>query len=154
RLGVAIGALSALLVAIFSALNKRFIERADAYTVTCIELGAGAIFLTVLAPLLPHVGPAFPLPGLHDACLLLVLALVCTLLPFVLSLVALRQLTAFSAQLAVNLEPVYAIALAVPLLGEQHELSLRFYLGVAVILAAVFAHPLLVRTAPAKPANI
>ena len=38
-----------------------------------------------------------------------------------------------------------AIALAIVLLGEQHELGLRFYLGVAVILAAVFAHPLLNR---------
>ena len=74
--------------------------------------------------------------------LLVVLALACTLLPFSLSFVALRHISAFSAQLAVNLEPVYAIVLAIALLGEQRELTAQFYLGVAIILAAVLARPL------------
>lgn len=143
RIGVAVGALSALLVALFGAFNKRLVERADPLTMTAVELGAGVAFLTLLLPLLPHDGTAFPLPDLHDAVLLLVLATVCTLLPFALSLVALRRLSAFSAQLAVNLEPVYAIVLAMLLLGEQHELDRLFYLGVAIVLAAVFVQPLL-----------
>ena len=54
-------------------------------------------------------------------------------------------MSAFAAQLAVNLEPVYAIILAILLLGEQHELEPPFYLGVVVILAAVLVHPLLAR---------
>ena len=90
----------------------------------------------------PSTGPIMPIPRARDAVLLLVLALACTLLPFALSLVALRRLTAFQAQLAVNLEPVYAIVLAIVLLGEQRELTPTFYAGVAVVLAAVFAHPL------------
>jgi threonine/homoserine efflux transporter RhtA len=77
--------------------------------------------------------------------LLVTLALACTLLPFSLSFVALRHISAFSAQLAVNLEPVYAIVLAIVLLGEQRELTLQFYLGVAIILVAVLARPLLGR---------
>jgi len=142
--GIAVGTLSALLVAVFGACNKRLVQRADPLTVTCVELGAGWLFLSLLAPLLGNaVLPA--LPTLRDAWLLLVLALACTLLPFVLSLVALRHLSAYSAQLAVNLEPVYAIALAALLLGEQRELSAAFYLGVAVILLAVFAYPWLSR---------
>jgi len=145
RLGLAIGVLSALLVALFSALNKRMIENADPLTVTGIELGAGALLLTVLAPLLPHDGAAFVLPDLHDALLLLALALGCTLLPYALALHALKQLSAYSVQLATNLEPVYAIVLAIPLLGEQRELSPAFYLGVAIILASVLVHPLFVR---------
>ena len=148
RIGVAVGALSALLVALFGAFNKRLVTHADALTVTCVELGAGALFLTMLAPLFPHQGSAFPLPDARDAWLLLVLALGCTLLPFVLSLVALRHLSAYSAQLAVNLEPVYAIGLAILLLGEQRELGPSFYAGVAIVLGAVLLHPLLVRPKP------
>ena len=34
------------------------------------------------------------------------------------------------------------------LLGEQRELSPSFYLGVAIVLAAVFLHPWLVRREP------
>ena len=145
RLGIAVGVLSALFVALFGSLNKRLVEHGDALTVTCIELGTGTLFLTALAPLLPHSGAAFVLPSMHDAWLLLALAFGCTLLPFTLALVALRHMSAFGTQMVTNLEPVYAIVLAIVLLGEQHELDRWFYAGVAVILAAVFIHPLLHR---------
>jgi len=147
QLGLLVGVVSALLVALFSALNKRLVERADPLTVTGIELAAGVVLLTALAPLLPHDGPMLPLPGVHDAVLLLALALGCTLLPYSLALHALRHLSAYSVQLATNLEPVYAIVLAIPLLGEQRELALSFYAGVAIILLSVLVHPLLVRRA-------
>lgn len=149
RLGIAVGMLSALFVALFGSLNKRLVEHGDPLTVTCIELGTGALFLTVLAPLLPHSGPAYQLPGTHDAVLLLVLAFGCTLLPFTLALVALRHISAFATQMITNLEPVYAIALAILLLGEQRQLDGWFYAGVVVILTAVFAHPWLHRKDPA-----
>ena len=145
RIGIAVGVLSALFVALFGALNKRMVESGDPLTVTFIELGTGTMFLTLLAPLLPHQGALFLVPDLHDALLLLALSFGCTLLPFSLALVALRHLTAFGTQMVTNLEPVYAIVLAILLLGEQHELDPWFYLGVAVILAAVFVHPLLHR---------
>jgi len=150
RLGVAVGALSALLVAIFGSFNKRLVEHADPLTVTGIELGAGTVALTALAPLMPLLLPGFAgdllaVPGLRDGTLLLVLALGCTLLPFALSLVALRHLSAYTVQLATNLEPVYAIVLAALLLGEQRELTPQFYLGVVIILGAVFLDPLLSR---------
>lgn len=150
RVGIAVGALSALLVALFSSLNKRLVEHGDPLTVTALELGAGTLALTALAPVMPLLFPAFAgellvLPGARDAALLVLLSLVCTLLPFALSLVALRHMTAFAAQLAINLEPVYAIVLAIALLGEQRELSGLFYVGVAIILSAVFVHPLISR---------
>ena len=150
RAGIAVGAVSALLVAVFGSLNKRLVDRADPLTVTAVELGAGTLALTALAPLMPLLFPAFAgpllvLPSRADAMWLLVLAGACTLFPFALSLVALRHMTAFSAQMAVNLEPVYAIALAMLLLSEQRELTPMFYSGVAIVLAVVFAHPLLHR---------
>ena len=150
RAGIAVGALSALLVALFSSLNKRLVEHGDPLTVTALELGAGTLALTALAPVMPLLFPAFAgellvLPGVRDAVLLVILSLVCTLLPFALSLVALRHMTAFAAQLAINLEPVYAIVLAIALLGEQRELTGLFYVGVAIILSAVFVHPLISR---------
>ena len=150
RAGIAVGALSALFVALFGSLNKRLVERADPMTMTALELGAGTLALTALAPVIALLFPAFAgdllaLPGPRDALMLLALALACTLLPFVLSLVALRHMSAFGAQLAVNMEPVYAIILAIVLLGEQRDLTPAFYAGVAIILAVVLAYPMLVR---------
>jgi drug/metabolite transporter (DMT)-like permease len=80
------------------------------------------------------------LPGTRDVWLLAALSLGCTLLPFALALRALRHTSAFTAQLVVSLEPVYAILLAIVLFGEQRELNPGFYLGVTLILAAVFTH--------------
>lgn len=145
RIGIAIGVVSALFAALFGSLNKRYIGNSDALTVTGIELGAGALLLTLAAPLLPAATALFVLPSQHDAWLLVLLAMGCTLLPFALSLVALRQLSAFTAALAINLEPIYAIGLAMLLLGEQHDLSSSFYLGVVIILAVVFLQPWLSR---------
>ncbi|MEO6064580.1 MAG: DMT family transporter [Lysobacterales bacterium] len=152
RTGIAVGVISALLVALFGSLNKRLVEHADALTVTTVELTAGLVALTLLAPVMPLLFPAFAgdllaWPSARDCALLLILALACTLLPFALSLVALRHMSAFAQQLIVNLEPVYAVALAIVLLGEQRELTPMFYAGVAIIFAAVFVHPLLERPA-------
>jgi drug/metabolite transporter (DMT)-like permease len=150
RAGVAVGAIAALFVAVFGSLNKRFVHDGEPLTVTALELGAGFVALTLLAPAMPWIlpeldGPLLALPSAHDAWLLLALAVACTLLPFTLSFVALRHMSAFSAQLAVNLEPVYAIVLAIVLLGEQRELTAQFYFGVAIILAVVLAHPVFAR---------
>ena len=154
RLGVLVGALSALLVAVFGSLNKRLVSHADPLTVTALELGAGTLALTLLAPVMPYLLPALAsplwvMPDLHDGLLLVVLAGACTLLPFALALVALRHLSAYTVQLVTNLEPVYAVLLAMVLLHEQYEMTGWFYLGVAMIVGAVFAHPLLGKKARA-----
>jgi drug/metabolite transporter (DMT)-like permease len=134
------------------------VDGGDPLTVTALELGAGTLTLTLLAPLMPLLVPAFagPLlvvPAPMDALWLVVLALACTLFPFALCLVALRHLSAFTAQLSVNLEPIYAIVLAALIFGEQQELSTRFYLGVAIILGVVFAQGLLAGRGRARHAE-
>lgn len=150
RLGIGVGVLSVLILCIFGALNKRYISRAEAMTVTGIELGAGAVFLTLFGPLLPGGDVLFTLPSQRDGLFLLALAIGCTLLPFTLGLVAMRHLSAFSTALALNLEPVYAIVLAIVLLDEQRELTWQFYLGVAIILGVVLLHTRMMRE-PASP---
>jgi drug/metabolite transporter (DMT)-like permease len=148
RVGFVVGAVSGALTAVFTVLNKRWATRSDALAVTWVEMFAGWLFVWLCLPLvalLPDADGSLALPDARDGALLLVLALACTVLPFALSLVALRQVSAFSMQLALNLEPVYAIGLAILLLGEHRELSGTFYLGVAIVLAAVFVQPLLGR---------
>ena len=65
-------------------------EVVDAVHARALELGAGTLALTALAPLMPLLFPAFAgplmvLPSAHDLGWLLVLALGCTLVPFALS---------------------------------------------------------------------
>jgi drug/metabolite transporter (DMT)-like permease len=138
--GFALGAVSALLVAIFGIVNKGLTARVPALALTAIEMGTGVVFLGALVLAWPGTGLALALPGREDLAWLLVLSLACTLLPFALSMVALRGISAFSAQLAVNMEPVYAIAIASVVLGDGRQLQWPFYLGVTLLLGSVLLH--------------
>lgn len=149
HLGIAVGILSSLLTAVFATLNKRYVHEADPESVTFIEMSVGALALAGASALYFGVDATFIRPDLYNFSLLLVLAILCTLLPFIVSLHALRHISAFSTQLALNLEPVYAIVIAALWLREYQELTPQFYAGVAVILSAVFVQPLLLRKRPA-----
>jgi drug/metabolite transporter (DMT)-like permease len=149
HLGIAVGILSSLLTAVFATLNKRYVYEADPESVTFIEMSVGAMALAGASTLYFGVDATFIRPDFYNFSLLLVLAVLCTLLPFILSLHALRHISAFSTQLALNLEPVYAIVIAALWLKEYQELTPQFYVGVAVILSAVFVQPLLLRKKPA-----
>jgi drug/metabolite transporter (DMT)-like permease len=140
HLGFWLGVVSAVLAALFNVLNKRFLGPHDALAVTGLELGAGFLLVAALAPLMSPAGQVLAWPSVHDGAWLLVLALLCTLVPYAVSLGTLRHLSSFTVQLAINLEPVYAIAVAVLFLGEARELGLAFFVGVAIVLAAVFGH--------------
>ena len=140
HLGFWVGVASAVLAGVFNLLNKRHLGQQDAMAVTWIELGAGFLLLTVVMPFTAPAGGGFVLPSVQDSAWLLVLAIFCTLIPFVLALRSLRHLSAFTTQLAVNLEPVYAILLAVIFLGEARELGPSFYIGVLIVLAGVLGH--------------
>jgi drug/metabolite transporter (DMT)-like permease len=140
HLGFWVGVASAVFAAAYTALNKRYLGHHDAMAVTWLELGAGFLAVAAIGPLLAPNGASVVLPSVQDGVWLLALAILCTLIPFALSLATLRHLSAFTAQLAINLEPVYAIVLAVLFLGEARELDGSFFLGVAIVLAAVFGH--------------
>ena len=138
--GFWLGVISAALAAVFNTLNKRHLGNHDAMAVTWLELGAGFLLVAAIAPIAAPAGSAFVLPDVRDGVLLLVLAIFCTLIPCVVALAALRHVSAFTAQLAINLEPVYAICIAVAFLGEARDLDTAFFMGVAIVLAAVFGH--------------
>ncbi len=130
NLGVLVGLSSALLVAVFSSMNKQLAAKANPYTLTAIEFAVGLVVLLLAMLISP---PATWIPSPQDWLWLLVLALVCTLAPFVMAFIALRVLTAWETHLVVNLEPVYAVILAAVLLGEGAELRPLFYAGVALL---------------------
>jgi drug/metabolite transporter (DMT)-like permease len=141
--GIVIGVISALISATFSVFNRRLAVQHAPLTISFIELSSGWLFLTLLLPLYTRIQPttAF-VPGFADTVWLLILSLVCTVLTWILSLQALRKVTAFTMGLALNLEPVYGIILAVLFAGEGHYITLDFLLGALTILVTVVLHTL------------
>jgi drug/metabolite transporter (DMT)-like permease len=84
----------------------------------------------------------YAVPNLRDWLLLLVLALLCTVYAFSVSVELMKRISAFAVNLAVNMEPVYGIILAVLIYGESEVMSAGFYWGTLIIMAAVFAKPI------------
>jgi drug/metabolite transporter (DMT)-like permease len=83
--------------------------------------------------------PGFnPEQGNYDLLWIVLLALVCTNLTFYLGTFALKEISAFTANLSVNLEPIYGIVLGALIFKEHTALNLEFYLGAAMILVSVF----------------
>ncbi|MHC1479768.1 EamA family transporter [Frateuria aurantia] len=141
--GMLIGVGSAALLAVFSACNKRVTSAIPALAITSIEFATGSVCLAVLSLSAHGLGRFDQWPHGHDVWWLLALAFACTLLPYLLALVALRQLSAFEVQIITNLEPVYAVVAAALLLHEQRHLQPSFYLGMALIVGVIAVQPLL-----------
>ena len=144
-MGIYLGLISSILAVTFSILNKKYIDDADPITITFVELGSAWLFISICLPFIFYSSeePILFWPTDMDWIYLLVLALACTTLAYVLSLRALKHLTAFASNLTINLEPVYGILLAWLILNENEELNVGFYFGSALIVVAVFAYPFL-----------
>jgi drug/metabolite transporter (DMT)-like permease len=136
RLGIALGLLSAALYSLFSLLNINVARKTgeDSATMLLYELAGGVVLLTLLVPLLPA---ADIVPQRNDILWLLLLGSIFTVLPFLFQLHALRSLSAFTVNLAYNLEPVYSIAFAAILFGELQEVNFSFWLGISLIVISV-----------------
>ncbi|MFN8577264.1 MAG: DMT family transporter [Candidatus Sericytochromatia bacterium] len=144
--GIILGILAALTSSIFTILNKKMVSKADTTSITFIELGSGFLFLSLIIPFYLKVFPDTRLiPTTQDLIYMIILSLACTTLPFMLSLKALKHISAFASTFAVNLEPIYGIILAIIIFKENKELNTGFYLGTLIILSAIFSYPILKR---------
>jgi drug/metabolite transporter (DMT)-like permease len=138
KLGIAFGIISATGSALFPIFNATFVQQFTPKTVTFYELAGGLITLTLLVPVyLIKFPAAYYLPTASDWGWLLVLAWFCTLLSFDLQLHALKKISAFTANLSYNLEPVYGIIMAFIFFKENEAFNYQFYTGVGLILLAV-----------------
>jgi drug/metabolite transporter (DMT)-like permease len=138
KLGIIFGITSALLASIFPIFNKELLKKVSSEVVTFYEMIGGFLALTLIFPFYLKLFPAqYYWPSVTDWLWLLVLAWACTVLSFILQLNALKYISAFTSNLAYNLEPVYGIILAFIIFHENKFLSAGFYYGLALILMAV-----------------
>ena len=148
-LGLTMAIGSAILGAVFTILNAKFAQRHDPYVITFYEMAGACVSVVLFFPFyaayLSDTGTLLLNPSTTDWLYLLILALVCTLYAFSVSVDLMKYVTAFAMNLTNNLEPVYGILIAVVVFGEQEAMSLAFYFGTAIILLSVLAYPVIRR---------
>lgn len=139
--GIIIGLLSSLLTVLVSVLNKKIVDRYRAEDITLYQLTGGFVGLTVLLPIFSlFFTETWATPTFADVIWLVILSWVCTILTFFLYIRALRQVSAFTMNLTLTLEPVYGIILAFTIYQENQLFSHWFYIGFALITVAVAFH--------------
>jgi len=138
KIGIGLGIVSALLGSLFPILNRKLVQKHSSETVTLYELTGGFLMLTAIMPLYAELSPpGKTVPSINDLLWLLVLAWFCTVIAFQLLMNALKKISAFTANLSYNLEPVYGILLAFAVYHENEQLGLSFYIGLGIILTTV-----------------
>lgn len=136
--GILIGLISALLAAFFSVLNKKYVETAAPQIMMVYELSGGLAILTLLMPLYVYFFPkAALIPTLQDWGWLIILSWLCTIIAMQLMFKSLKSVSAFTQNLSLNLEPVYAIIMAFILFHENEKLQISFFYGVVLIILSV-----------------
>jgi len=149
--GFIIGLLSAFLASLFASLNKKYVDDATPYAISFLEMFGAFIFISICLPfVINNIESIMPIST--DWIYLIILALLCTTLAFVLSMMALKHVSAFDSNLVINLEPIYGIALAVIILNEHEQLSSLFYLGGILLMLIVFSHPIIAKKINARKA--
>lgn len=137
KLGYIYGILSAFLATLFTILNAKFIDKIDASKITMIEM-LGGVFLITCILFFQTDNTLFVLPSLEDLWYLLILGVICTAGVFVWMIEIMRHITPYSLIMAINLEPIYSIILALLIFGESEYMGESFYIGSSIILLVVF----------------
>jgi len=139
--GILIGLLSALLTVLVSVSNKKIIDKYHPEHITLYQLTGGFLGLTVLLPLFQLLfRNSWSAPEPLDWLWLVVLSWVCTIFTFFLYIRSLKNISAFTMNLTLTLEPIYGIILAFIIYHENNFLSQWFYVGFALIVLAVLFH--------------
>jgi len=144
-LGLVMAVGSAFLSALFSVLNGRLTQRHNPYQITLYEMGAASLVALAFLPTYAYFNEStiqWAWKG-DDWFWLLILAGVCTVYAFSVSVELMKRLPVFSINLTINLEPVYGIILAVVIFGEKEKMTDQFYLGTGIILISVLMYPIL-----------
>lgn len=137
---LALGLFSALCAGFFSVFNAKLAEEVPAPAITLHEMGIGLVFLSIWLLVQGNFNSTLFAMRWEDFAWLLFLGILCTSFAFIATIEVMKKLGAFTVSLSINLEPVYTILLAIPILHEEELLNGKFYAGSAMIILVVVAN--------------
>jgi drug/metabolite transporter (DMT)-like permease len=135
-----LGLFSALCAAMFSVFNAKIAEDTPAPAITFHEMIMGFVVITIALAFRGELTAKDLSMTWSDFWWLLFLGIVCTSFAFIATIEVMKRLGAFTVSLSINLEPVYTILLAIPILNEDEILNGNFYAGSAMIILVVVAN--------------
>jgi len=138
QLGIILGIISPAFASLYAIYNERLVKRYNSIVINYYQMIGGTVGLGLLLPCYLYYYPMSSfIPSTQDMIYLVILSLCCTVAVYVAFTEILKRISAFTLNLSLNLEPVYAILIAFLFLNETKELSRSFYLGLALVMLSV-----------------
>ena len=132
------GIMAAFLGTLFTLCNAKYIKTVGAAKITMIEMLAGVLIISCVLLIQQDYTVFTSLISVTDFSYLLILGTLCTAMVFVWMTEIMKHITPYSLIMAVNLEPIYSIILALVIFGDSELMSNSFYVGSSVIIGIVF----------------
>ena len=132
------GIMAALLGTLFTLFNAKYIKKVGAAKITMIEMFSGLIIISGILLLQKDYTVFTSIISITDFSYLFILGTLCTAMVFVWMTEIMRHITPFSLIMAINLEPIYSIILALLIFGDSELMSTSFYIGSTIIIGIVF----------------
>lgn len=146
-LGMFLGIISGLTAAMFSVINSKLVVRVNAHTITFYEMASACVIIFLFFPLYQNTwaddGQLDLVPLWSDWIYIAIMAWACSVYAYSVAINLTKKLSVFFIQLALNLEPVYGITLALIVFGDKEVMGWNFYAGTIIIISAVALYPIL-----------
>lgn len=139
-LGIFYALFASFLSALFSVLNGLFVKQYKPTQISFYQLFFGFLALTIYLFFSGEFSIAFFQLPKKDWLYLFLLSSVCTAFAFIIAVKVMQFVSPFTVVLSNNLEPIYAILLALLIFGEKEYMKPAFYVGAFVILALVLVN--------------
>lgn len=137
-LGILLGILAAFTSALFGVFNSIMARQMRPGIISFYELSAALLGLTIFVLLKGDFNVGFFNLDQNSVIGILLLSLVCTVFPFIASVNLSKFISPYTIVLTLNLETVYGIIWAILFYRENKEVNPSFYIGVLIILVAIF----------------
>lgn len=137
-LGIVLGILAAFTSSLFGVFNGILSHQLKPGIISFYELSAAFIGLSCVMFYNQSFNASFFDLDKASVIGLLLLSLVCTVFPFIKAVDLAKHISPYTIVLTVNLETVYGIIWAILFFQENNEVEPTFYIGVLIILLAIF----------------
>jgi drug/metabolite transporter (DMT)-like permease len=128
---------SALLAAFFSVINSVLVKETKSAVISLYELFGGFIFIALLFIFSGDIVISKLSINETQIFWLFLLGTICTSFAFLIGVYVMKFIPAYTVNLSVNLEPIYAIVLAILIFKKSEVMTLNFYVGSAIVVGSI-----------------
>jgi drug/metabolite transporter (DMT)-like permease len=125
KLGLFLGVVAGFTSAVFSVFNSRMVRSVPAFTITFYEMIGAFVGLAIFFPVYRITwapgGVLHLTPAVMDWVYIGLLAGVCSVYAYSTAVELMKKISVFFIQLALNLEPIYGIIMAVIIFGAKKK---------------------------------